>query len=283
MAVKQYTGIQRKVAELFPEDFYVTDTLTLELDENIEERHMLSQVQLASSQMVIYLEGVLRDNHVRGAEINFERGDLRGLGRELQEQILNLTRSTISRALSNIDVEVQGGRGESYRDANLEGAKLDGGNFSGRNMKNAVMTNVSALACNFSGANLKDAFLEGGNFEGSNFSGANLKSVMAERVRFVGCNLTGANLRDANLEHADLTGARLMGANLYGANLTGATLPNGEEFQRESDLMRYHASHEGGRRIHVEISTDDDDDEKPKREPPLPPMPPAPPMPPDRY
>ncbi|MBE2268590.1 MAG: hypothetical protein IAE80_10210, partial [Anaerolinea sp.] len=61
MAVKQYTGIQRKVAELFPEDFYVTDTLTLELDENIEERHMLSQVQLASSQMVIYLEGVLRD------------------------------------------------------------------------------------------------------------------------------------------------------------------------------------------------------------------------------
>lgn len=283
MAVKQYTGIQRKVAELFPDDFYVTDTLTLELDDKIEERHMLSQVQLAAGQMVIYLEGVLRENHAPPVEFGIERGDWRGLGREIQDQIMRLTRETIQRAVSNIDVDVQGARGESYRDANLEGAQLNGANMSGRNLKGANLSKVSAVGSNFSGANLKDALLEHGDFENANFSGANLKNVMADHARFVGANLTGANFRDANLEHVDFTGARLAGANLYGANLEGATLPNGEEFERESDLNRYHAAHapEGGRRIHIEINTDDD--EKPKRQPPEPPVPPVPPVPPTRF
>lgn len=295
MAVKQYAGIQRKVAELYPEDFYVTDTLTLELDEEIAERHMLSQVQLAAGQMVIYLEGLLREQNVSGrgfefrGDINVERGDWRGLGREIQDQIMRLTRETIQRAVSNIDVDVQTNRGESYRDANLEGATLDGANFSGRNLRGANMTGVHAHNGNFSGANMKDAMLEGADFEGSNFSGANLKNVNATGARFTGCNLTGANFRDAVVEGADFTGARIDGANLVGAILEGATLPNGEEYKRESDLNRYHASHsESGRRIRIEIDTDDD--EKPKHyppeppEPPVPPVPPVPPMPPhDRF
>jgi hypothetical protein len=295
MAVKQYTGIQRKVAELFPEDFYVTDTLTLELDDQIEERHLLSQVQLAAGQMVIYLEGVLRENHrhpgeggFRPGEFPLERGDWRAIGREIQDQVMRLTRETIQRAVSNIDVDVQPGRGESYRDANLEGAQLNGANFSGRNLRGANLAKVSAVDSNFSGANLKDASLEEGNFENANFSGANLKNANAEHARFVGANLTGTNFRDANLEGVDFTEAKLAGANLYGANLEGATLPNGEAFERESDLNRYHAAHghESGRRIRIEIDTDDD--EKPKREPPepptpMPPMPPVPPTPPERF
>ncbi len=286
MAVKQYSGIQRKIAELYPEDFYVTDTLTLELDEQIEERHMLSQVQLAAGQMVIYLEGLLREQNVGGrgfemrGDFNIERGDWRGLGREIQDQVMRLTRETIQRAVSNIDVDVQTGRGENYRDANLEGAMLDGVNMSGRNLKNANLSKVHAHGANFSGANLKDAMLEEGDFEGANFSGANMKNVNAEHARFINCNLTGANLRDANLEGVDLTGAKIAGANMSQANLEGATLPNGEPYQREADLLRYHATHaEMGRRIRIEIDTDDDD-EKPKRQPPEPPVPPVPPVPP---
>ena len=61
MAVKSYQGIQRKIAELLPEDFYITDTLALEVDGEAQERHMLSQVQLAASQMIIYLDGLLRE------------------------------------------------------------------------------------------------------------------------------------------------------------------------------------------------------------------------------
>lgn len=267
----------------------MTETLTLELDDKTEEQHMMSQVQLASSQMVIYLEGLLRENHARPMDFNVERGDFRGIGREIQDQIMRLTRETIQRAVSNIDVDVQHGRGENYRDANLEGAQLDGANMSGRNLRNANLSKVTARGSNFSGAQLRDANLEHGNFEAANFSGANLRSANAAHVRFVASNLTGANFRDANLEHADFTGAQIAGANLTGANLEGATLPNEETYQRESDLIRYHASYapESGRRIHIEIDTDDD--EKPKRggyapEPPVPPVPPVPPMPPhDRF
>src|SRR5664279_2776192 len=91
MGVKSYQGIQRKIAELYPEDFYITDTLVLEVSGEEKERHMLSQVQLAASQMIIYVEGLLRDHRVSTGTVGTEASDWRGLGRnigrELQEQI----------------------------------------------------------------------------------------------------------------------------------------------------------------------------------------------------
>ena len=60
MAVKSYQGIHRRIAELYPEDFYITDTLALETNGDMKERHMVAQVQLAASQMIIYLDGLLR-------------------------------------------------------------------------------------------------------------------------------------------------------------------------------------------------------------------------------
>src|SRR5450432_1094516 len=137
MGVKSYQGIQRKVAELFPEDFYITDTLTLETDGDLKERHMLSQVQLAASQMIIYLDGLLRDYRMASGTASNDFSDLRSLGRDLgrdlQEQIINMTRTTIRRALTNVDVDVHGA--DSMRGADMEGAQLEGANFSGQNMK----------------------------------------------------------------------------------------------------------------------------------------------------
>ena len=273
MGVKSYQGIQRKIAELFPEDFYITDTLVLEVSGEEKERHMLSQVQLAASQMIIYVEGLLRDYRVSTGTVGADPADWRSLGknigRDLQEQIINMTRATIQRAVSNIDVDIQGGP-DSLRGADMEGAQLEGADFSGRNMKDVNLNHANLHGANFSGANLANATFESANAEGANFSGANLKDTNLPKMNLTGANLTGANLKNANLEGADLTGAQIAGANFKDASLKGAIMPQGREFRNEGDLYQYGASGRGTstgqRHVRIEITNDDDEEEKRKND-----------------
>ncbi len=264
MAVKSYQGIQRKIAELLPDDFYITETLVLETSDESKERHMLSQVQLAASQMIIYLDGLARDYRVTSGTQMGDFSDLgklgRTLGRELQEQIINMTKATISRAVSNIDIDVDsGGNGERV---NMEGADLEGGNFSGRNLKYGNFQAAALRGCNFSGSNLKGANFEGADAPEANFSGSNLKEANFEGAVLIKANLSGSNLKGANLEGADLTDAKLGGANFSDANLTDATLPHGQPYRNPSDLAAYGAtmrqSSTGRARVHIEIDKDDE-------------------------
>ena len=268
MAVKSYQGIQRKVAELYPEDFYVTETLSLEVDDSVKEKHMVSQVQLAASQMVIYLEGLLRDYRTSSGVVSGDFSDLKTLGRDLQEQILKMTKTTIRRALENVEVDVHGP--ETMSGANMEGADLAGANYSGRNLKGAHMVGANLNGGNFSGANMADANLEGANASNGNFSGANLKNALLTGVDFTNANLTGANFKNANLEGANLIGAKITGANFKDALLQGATLPRGEEFEDEGELLSYGAaarpSSTGKHHVRIEISRDEDDEDKAKND-----------------
>jgi len=269
MGVKSYQGIQRKIAELFPEDFYITDTLALEVSGDDKERHMLSQVQLAASQMIIYVEGLLRDYRVStgtvGADVSDWRSLGRNLGRDLQEQIINMTRATIQRAVSNIDVDVQG-IPDSLRGADMEGAQLEGANFSGRNMKDVNLKGAKLGGANFSGTNLANADLEGASADGANFSGTNLKDTNLKGVSLIGANLTGANLKNADLEGANLTEAKIVGANFKDANLRGATMPKGQEYHNEGDLYQYGAMGRGAstgqRHVRIEITNDDEEEKR---------------------
>lgn len=270
MGVKSYQGIQRKIAELFPEDFYITDTLLLEISGEEKERHMLSQVQLAASQMIIYVEGLLRDYRVSTGTVGADPVDWRSLGknigRDLQEQIINMTRATIQRAVSNIDVDVQGGGADSLRGADMEGAQLEGANFSGRNMKDVNLKGADLRGADFSGSNLANANFEGANAEGANFSGANLKDSSLKGANLTGANLTGANLKNADLEGANLVGAQITGANFKDASLKGATMPRGAEFRNEGDLYQYGASGRGTstghRHVRIEITNDEEEEKR---------------------
>lgn len=269
MAVKSYQGIQRKIAELFPEDFYVTDTLSLEVSDDAKERHLVSQVQLAASQMLIYVEGLLRDYRTTSGVSAADYGDLKSIGRDLQEQILRVTKTTLRRALENVEVDVH--TPDTMAGANMESAQLEGANFSGRNLKGALMINANLHNANFSGSNLADANLENANASGANFSGANLKDAILIGTDFTNANLTGANLKNAVLEGANLTGAKIAGANFKDAMLQGATLPRGEEFHSEAELMNYGAaarpSSTGKAHVRIQISHDEDEDgEKPKND-----------------
>ncbi len=268
MAVKSYQGIQRKIAEMYPDDFYVTETLALEVGDDVKERHMVSQVQLAASQMMIYVDGLLRDYRTTTGVNAADFSDLRSIGRDLQDQILKVTKTTLRRALENVEVDVQGP--DTMSGANLEGAQLEGANFSGRNLKNAVMMRANLQSANFSGANLSGANLENASAANANFSGANLKEAILINVDFTNANLTGANLKNAVLEGAILTGAKIAGANFKDAILQGATLPRGEEFQNEVELMNYGAaarpSSTGKHHVRIEISRDEDEEDKPKND-----------------
>jgi uncharacterized protein YjbI with pentapeptide repeats len=271
MAVKSYQGIQRKIAEIFPEDFYVTDTLSLEVSGEVQERHMLSQVQLAASQLIIYLDGLMRDYRRTTGVATPDLSDLRTLGRDLQEQILTITKATIRNALSGIDIDVEGG--PKLAGANLEGANLENENYSGRNLKYANLRGAKIRGANFSGSNLREANLEGVDAEGANFSGANLKDTHLQGASFVNANLTGANLKDANLEGANLTGAQISGSNFSGANMQGATMPNGQPFRDERDFQTFNAtarrSSIGGAHVRIEIGDDEEEKQKPKNDDPI--------------
>lgn len=103
MMVKNYRSLQTRAAQLLPDDYFVTDTLVLEIEPDSSEKETVAQVQLAVQQLSAYLEGQLR-----GYRGNFGTmgDDFRSLGRDLQDQIINVTKYALRRALTNIDIGV---------------------------------------------------------------------------------------------------------------------------------------------------------------------------------
>lgn len=101
MAVKSYRGLQAKIAQLLPDDAYVTEALTLDVSPNATDRQKVAQVQMAVSQLMTYLAGQLRSDHAAS-----ELEDLSDLGRELRDRIMMTTRDAIRRAMSNVDIDI---------------------------------------------------------------------------------------------------------------------------------------------------------------------------------
>ncbi|MFN8530727.1 MAG: pentapeptide repeat-containing protein [Anaerolineae bacterium] len=296
LAARGYRGLHAKVAELMPDDFFITESLKLELKPDEEDIKVLSQVQLATSQLVMYVEGLLKDSEAprSGWAWNWqgdESGatfrpptpptppgmpnmpnpptppnappppDWRSLGRELQDQIINLTRTTIKRALSNIEVDVNAPN-------SMRGIDMEGETLAGRNFKQGRLFGANLRGVNGEGVIFEDARLAGVNFNEANLTHANFS-----RTRVDGCTFSHANLSEASLEagvfvgcdfsQANLTGANLDKARLVNPNLTGATMPDGTAYDG-GDLRKFGATLVT-RRVHIEIDTDDDDN-KPKRD-----------------
>lgn len=106
-----YQNLHAKIAELYPDDYYVTDVLALNLPDEANDRQIANLVQLAASQMVTYLASIDDDapppygppRHRRRHPRN-DYAEGRDFGRELSDEIMNFTRETLRRALSGIDV-----------------------------------------------------------------------------------------------------------------------------------------------------------------------------------
>jgi hypothetical protein len=102
MAVKSYRSLQKRIAELLPDDYYITDALVLEIAPEATEQQKVAQVQLAVSQLLNYLEGLLRGSRP-GSEAEDHLSDL---GRELRDRIVLTTREAIRKAMENMDIDI---------------------------------------------------------------------------------------------------------------------------------------------------------------------------------
>ncbi len=285
LAMRGYSGLHKKIAELLPDDYYVTESLKLEAKDG-DDKRLLAQVQMASSQLVIYVEGMLRDSEGSGRRGHggweqFVPGapppphappppnppnppDWRGLGRELQEQIMGLTRSTLRRAFANIDWDVTPIRGadmqgedltsRDFRNGRLVGANLTGVNAAGVNFEEAGLVNVNLTDAALNDANFGRARLENTKLVNANLEGANLEGAV-----LVNCDFSKANLKDAQLERA----------RFVNPNFTDAVMPDGSAFS--GDLRAFGGvvvirkfETDGERKFRIEIDLGDDDDEKSK-------------------
>ena len=128
------------------------------------------------------------------------------------------------------------GQNAVFRRANLDGAELDAGDFSGAMFNGARLQNASLdtgtfTDAKFDGAKLQDAFCGGSDFTGATFARAILQRTNFDRANLKNTNLTMADLTGARLSQADLCGARLLStqmknADLRNANLSGIVAPD---------------------------------------------------------
>ncbi len=107
-AVRGYQRLQSRAQELMPDDFFITEVLILDVEEDASDDQQLAQVNLLSSQAVDYLEGLNKAQAKAAAKADFEDFGytLRDLGQEIQDQVMNMTRKTLKRAVANIDISV---------------------------------------------------------------------------------------------------------------------------------------------------------------------------------
>lgn len=102
--VKQYRSLHSKAVQVLPDDFYVNESLVLDVTEGLDDEQKISQVMLLSDQLSDYLQGFLKAERQISPATDPE--NIQDLGRDIQEQILKLTKHTLKRALSRVDVEI---------------------------------------------------------------------------------------------------------------------------------------------------------------------------------
>jgi hypothetical protein len=106
VVVRSYRALHAKAVELLPDDYYVAQVLDLELPADAGDRQKLAAVSLQTNQMVDYLDGFTHAD-AKAVFSGPDMEELRSMGRDIQEQILSVTRNTLKRAMANIDITVQ--------------------------------------------------------------------------------------------------------------------------------------------------------------------------------
>jgi uncharacterized protein YjbI with pentapeptide repeats len=104
-----------------------------------------------------------------------------------------------------------------------------------------LLTLQAAVAAHadLAGANLDGAILDGVNFSGANIFGAHLDVASLAGANLTRAILGGASLAEANLAGTCLAGASLGGANLAGAILAGANLDDGSFLIGERPIFQF--------------------------------------------
>lgn len=252
MAVKSYRSLHSRIAELLPEDYYVTQGLVLDMSDGATEQQKIAQVNLAVSQLSNYLEGLVRTQGFPfggGAPWGGDMEDLKDMTRGLRDRILEQTKQSIRRAMADIDVQINMddmmGKSKGKRrvvitsDEELAGADLSGQDLSHRNFSDKDLTGANLSGSTLDFANFSDSEMEEANLSGSNLHGANLSDCKLRYANFSGSNLSDANLSDSELQNANFSGANVERVNFSDCDL-GDTNFSGAHMEdvnlRDADL-----------------------------------------------
>lgn len=128
------------------------------------------------------------------------------------------------------------------------GVRVEGYDFSMRDMHGLHFDDSHFIRCNFSGAVLRDSTFSSTTAAGCDFSNAdmvkieihssNLAGCIFEHTKLiraviVGCDLTNASFFGADLTAVAVSDCRLRGARFDGAELNGALFEDNEDQERE--------------------------------------------------
>jgi uncharacterized protein YjbI with pentapeptide repeats len=103
------------------------------------------------------------------------------------------------------------------RDRVLRRRLVEGSDFSGANLKKAVLAELDVPRARLRGANLSQCDLRKADLRWSDLRGARLKGSQLDGALFDGADLMGADLRYSTLLGSVFEGARLGGIRLRGA------------------------------------------------------------------
>ena len=167
----------------------------------------------------------------RVEEFNAQRGQRRKIDLFASE-LAGLALSGVD--LNNANLEKADLTGTDLGSANLvradfTGCDATGASFSeatavGARFKEAVLEGAKLDRADLSHADLTEADLQGSEGRGVKLSGAKLRETDARQVKWPGADLTEARLHQAKLDNADLSGATFAEASVVECSFVGATL-----------------------------------------------------------
>jgi uncharacterized protein YjbI with pentapeptide repeats len=115
--------------------------------------------------------------------------------------------------------------GADLQDAQLQNVSLRHSDLLGANLRGANLYHADLRGVNLSGADLWRANLRQANLQGAIVHGADLRNTTMREANLRGAILRDADLRDALLWRANLHEADLQGADLRGADIDFSCLP----------------------------------------------------------
>jgi hypothetical protein len=120
--VRSYNKLHERTKQLLPDDYFINEVLVLEVTDASDDEQKIGQVRLVCDQLIEYLENLIKQsgkNHRERSErrakivmgdmiiddsVLGQEGETWGdLARDLNDQILRVTKQAIRRAMENID------------------------------------------------------------------------------------------------------------------------------------------------------------------------------------
>src|SRR5205085_1457235 len=100
--LRQARSLQTRAKQLLPDDYFIGEVISLDIHGNPTDEEKNMHVRLMTDQLLDYLQSLVKGD--QSVTIRAEVDDLKDVGRELQSQILQMTRKALKRAIIHMDI-----------------------------------------------------------------------------------------------------------------------------------------------------------------------------------